>query len=74
MTLNNARRRFAAMGCELERSHAYGRYKYRSLTDSRWRYGDCLESLLIAAHGERLGPKKLGSVSTGDMLLMVLAA
>lgn len=71
MTLNNARKRFQVMGCELERSSLVGRYKYRPMSESRWRYGDCLQSLLVSAHAE-VAPKKAASMATGDVLLSLL--
>lgn len=71
MTLSNARKRFQVMGCELERSSLVGRYKYRPLTESRWRYGDCLQTLLIAAHAE-VAPKKAAGMGMGEALLSVL--
>lgn len=71
MTFTNAKRRFHALGFNLERSTLLARYKFQPFRGGHWRHGDCLESLLMAATKERY-PRQSDALSPGELLLTAL--
>jgi hypothetical protein len=57
MTLKNARRRFEAMGWEVEKGIIPYKYKARPIGRLAWMRGDCLDAMLRAAEEECAKPK-----------------
>lgn len=52
MTLKNARRRFEAMGWEVEKGIIPYKYKARRVGTLAWMRGDCLDTMLESVRQE----------------------
>lgn len=64
MTLKNARRRFEAMGWEVEKGIIPYKYKARRVGTLAWMRGDCLDVMLIAAEQTCVKPKSKRTSAT----------